>query len=205
VLGSIYFLYTSAKSELAPTEDQGVIITSIDRGAERDAAAAQLIRGRSTRSSRQHPETEHVFQLDVPGQSIAGMVFKPWDQRTQDHQPDAAAGECSRNCQQRSPALRIVAFQPPPLPGSFGLPVQFVIVTTEPFERAQRRSSQQFLQEALAERHVHLPRQRSEIDNPQSTVVIDRDKTAQLGIEDERRRQLADRRCSAAAMSIISA
>ena len=29
-----------------------------------------------------HPETDHVFQLDVPGQAIAGMVLKPWEERT---------------------------------------------------------------------------------------------------------------------------
>jgi multidrug efflux pump len=29
---------------------------------------------------------------------------------------------------------RVAAFQFPPLPGSSGLPVQFVITTTEPFE-----------------------------------------------------------------------
>jgi len=28
-----------------------------------------------------YPETDHVFQLDVAGQDISGMVLKPWDQR----------------------------------------------------------------------------------------------------------------------------
>ena len=55
----------------------------IDRRAERDAAAAPaLFARRSIEIFAEHPETEHVFQLDVPGQSIAGMVLKPWDQRT---------------------------------------------------------------------------------------------------------------------------
>ncbi len=91
------------------------------------------------------PETDHVFQLDVPGQSIAGMVLKPWDERRQtatqlqpqvQHELGQIAGS------------QIALFQPPSLPGAFGLPVQFVITTTEPFSKRLTRSSQKFLQEA---------------------------------------------------------
>ncbi len=62
----------------------------------------------------------------MPGQSIAGMVFKPWDQRaktTNALQP-VLQQELSKVA-----GVRIAAFQPPALPGSIGLPVQFVIVT----------------------------------------------------------------------------
>ena len=127
---------------------------AIDRRAQRDAAAAAALFAQVYEIFASHPETEHVFQLDVPGQSIAGMVFKPWDERaktTNELQP-VLQQELSKIA-----GVRVVAFQPPPLPGSIGLPVQFVIGTTEPFERLND-VAQQFLQEALQERHVHLPR-----------------------------------------------
>ena len=54
---------------------------------------------------------------------------------------------------------QVVAFQPPPLPGSNGLPIQFVISTTGPFEPLND-VAQKFLQEALASRPLHLPRTR---------------------------------------------
>ena len=54
---------------------------------------------------------------------------------------------------------QVVAFQPPPLPGSTGLPIQFVINTTGPFEPLND-VAQKFLQEALATGRVHLPRHR---------------------------------------------
>ena len=38
--------------------------------------------GRCIEAFASFPETAHVFQLDVPGQDISGMVMKPWDQRT---------------------------------------------------------------------------------------------------------------------------
>ena len=66
---------------------------AIDRGAECDAAAAPaLFAARCIKIFAEHPETDHVFQLDMPGQSIAGMVFKPWDQRARTHQQAAAGG-----------------------------------------------------------------------------------------------------------------
>ena len=81
VLGSIYFLFTTAKTELAPQEDEGVIITQSVAAPNSTLQQRQLYSREVYRIFDKHPETEHVFQLDVPGQSIAGMVFKPWDKR----------------------------------------------------------------------------------------------------------------------------
>jgi multidrug efflux pump len=114
----------------------------------------------------------------MPGQSIAGMVFKPWDQRvktTNELQP-VVQQELSKVA-----GVRIAAFQPPALPGSFGLPVQFVIVSTDTFERLNE-VAQAFLQQALASGMFIFLDSDLKIDNPQSNVTIDRDKTAQLGL-----------------------
>ena len=84
ILCSNYFLYISSKSELAPQEDQGIIISLIATAPTATLEQTQL-------SSRQvfeivsgYPETDHVFQLDgISGlnSGIAGMVLKPWDER----------------------------------------------------------------------------------------------------------------------------
>jgi len=179
VLGSIYFLFTTAKTELAPTEDQGIIITQSLAAPDSTLQQRQLYSRQVYKIFASHPETEHVFQLDVPGQSIAGMVFKPWDQRaktTNDIQP-VLQQELSKVA-----GVRVAAFQPPALPGSFGLPVQFVIVTTDPFARLND-VAQQFLQEALKSGMFIFLDCDLKIDNPQSDIVIDRDKTAQLGLK----------------------
>jgi multidrug efflux pump len=78
--------------------------------------------------------------------------------------------------------IRVVAFQPPPLPGSIGLPVQFVIGTTESFERLYG-IAQQFLREAQQSGNFIFLDCDLKIDNPQSNILIDRDKTAQLGLK----------------------
>jgi multidrug efflux pump len=179
VLSSIYFLWTSAKTELAPQEDQGIVITQSIAAPDATLQQRQLYSKEVYRIFAAHPETGHVFQLDVPGQSIAGMVFKPWDVRTKttnDLQPviQQEVGQIAGE--------RVVAFQPPPLPGSIGLPLQFVLVTTEPFARLND-ISQQFLQDALKSGMFIFLDCDLKVDNPQSTVTIDRDKTAQLGLK----------------------
>src|SRR6202008_221606 len=79
---SIYFLYGGAKSELAPQEDQGVVIASSTPAPNATLQQKLLYSRQIHETFVKHPETAHVFQLDVPGQSIAGMVLKPWDERT---------------------------------------------------------------------------------------------------------------------------
>jgi multidrug efflux pump len=73
------------------------------------------------------------------------------------------------------------AIQPPPLPGSRGYPVQFVLQTTEPFERLNVAAHN--FQDALKTSGKFMFTDMDlKFDEPQSTVVIDREKTAQLGL-----------------------
>ena len=83
---------------------------------------------------------------------------------------------------ERIAGAQVVAFQPPPLPGSQGLPVQFVITTTGPFDQLNE-VAQAFLQEALKSGMFIFLDTDLKIDQPQATVEIDRDKAAQLGLK----------------------
>ena len=78
--------------------------------------------------------------------------------------------------------MRTAAFQLPPLPGSQGLPVQFVITTTESFDRLNK-VAQQFLQEAEKSGMFIFLDSDLRIDSPESVVEIDRDKAAELGLK----------------------
>ncbi|MFY9288073.1 MAG: efflux RND transporter permease subunit, partial [Alphaproteobacteria bacterium] len=178
VLGSIYFLYTFSKSELAPQEDQGVII------ALQTAAPTATLQQRQMYSKKvyelftTYPETGHVFQLDVPGRSIAGMRLTAWDERkrtSNDLQPIV------QNDLGNISGVRTAVFQPPPLPGSRGLPIQFVIQTTQPFERLNE-VTQAFMGEAQKSGMFIFLDSDLKYDLPQSTVHINREKTAQFGL-----------------------
>ena len=176
VLGSIYFLYTATRASWRPQEDQGVIIAHRDPGAQRDAStSARSIRARSTRSASADPgDRPRLPARRAGGQSIAGYVLKPWDERTR------TASSLQPICSSKLAGIagaQVVAFQPPPLPGSNGLPLQFVINTTGPFEPSERRGAE-VPAGGARQRPLHLPRHRPKIDQPQATVVIDRDKAA---------------------------
>jgi len=178
VLVSIVFLFLSATNELAPTEDQGVLITASTAAPNSTLQQRQLYSKQIYGVFASHPETEHVFQLDVPGQFLAGMVFKPWDQR------DKTTNQLQPVVQQevgKIAGVRVAVFQPPALPGAFGLPVQFVLVTTDSFERLNT-VAQSFLQEAQTSGMFIFLDCDLKFDNPQSDITIDRDKTAQLGL-----------------------
>ena len=144
ILVSIYFLYGSSNSELAPQEDQGVIITMSTSAPDATLQQRLVYADQVYQKFTQHPESDHVFQLNAPGQSIAGTVLKPWDERS------LTATELQPMIQQEMnqiAGVRVAVFQPPPLPGSSGLPVQFVIGTTESFDQLNT-VTQQFMQEA---------------------------------------------------------
>jgi multidrug efflux pump len=178
VLGSIYFLWATAKDELAPQEDQGVLIMSAQAAPNSTLQQRQLYTRAVYETFVKHPETEHVFQLDIPGQTLAGMVFKPWSERKTT--TTKLLPVVQKELEQVA-GLRAAVFQPPPLPGAFGFPVQFVIQTTEPFERLNDVASA-LAQEAQKSGMFFFVDNDLRYDLPQSTIVIDRELTAQLGL-----------------------
>lgn len=178
VLSSIYWLYSNSKNELAPEEDQGVILTQSTLAPNATLQQKLLYSAEVYRRFAAHPETAGVFQLDVVGSSIAGWVLKPWDQR------EKTASVLQPIVQQEMSAVagaKIVAFQQPPLPGAMGLPIQFVIQTTDSFDRLDG-VAKAFAAEALKSGKFIFLDNDLKIDQPQTSVIIDREKTAQLGL-----------------------
>jgi multidrug efflux pump len=179
VLSSIYFLYAGAKSELAPQEDQGVVIATSTLAPDATLQQKVLYAKEVFKIMKEYPETDHVFQINSPSRVVAGMVLKPWDERSR------TSNQLQPIVQQRLndvAGARIAAFQLPPLPGSQGLPVQFVIKTTDSFNRLDE-AAQKFLKAAIDSGMFIFLDTDLKIDNPESVVEIDRDKAAQLGLK----------------------
>jgi multidrug efflux pump len=178
ILGSIYFLYASSTSELAPQEDQGVLIAVSFNNPTATVEQRQLYVSQVRKSFQGHAETDHVFQMNTPTQVISGMVLKPWGERVK------SSNALMQPVQQELNSIagaQVAVFQPPPLPGARGLPVQFVITTSEPFAKLYD-VSQQFLQAALKSGHFMFLQSDLRIDLPQVSIDVDRDMAAQLGL-----------------------
>jgi multidrug efflux pump len=179
VLSSIYFLASGAQSELAPQEDQGfmalISTTAADSTTQQhimtDRKIEDIVFG--------HKEVEHSFQFDLPGQLFSGIVMKPWDQRsiTATQLQNTLQGEMDAQIA----AQQIVGFQPPSLPGSQGLPIEFVIKTTDSFDQLYPLS-QQLLAAALKSGLFIFLQNDLRLDQPQANVTIDRAKVSELGL-----------------------
>ncbi len=179
ILGSIYFLAQGAKSELAPTEDQGAVILSATSAPDATMTQRAMWDSHMNAIVLKLPETEHTFQIDVPGTEILGAVLKPWDQRART--ANVLQTVLQKEANADDAGQQVAAFQLPPLPGSQGLPVQFVIKTTDDFTRLYP-VSQALLQAALHSGKFIFLQSDLKLDQPQANIVIDRAKAADLGL-----------------------
>jgi multidrug efflux pump len=178
VIGSIYFLYGSASSELAPQEDQGVVILMPTSAPDATLQQQQLYGDQAQGIMEKIPEADQSFQVISPIQSISGITLKPWDQRKR----DATAIQTQLQNELSSIAgQRIVAFLPPALPGAEGLPIQYVLKSTQPIATLYPQA-QKFLADAAASGLFIFVDSDLKVDAPQSVIEIDRDKAAQLGL-----------------------
>jgi multidrug efflux pump len=182
VLVSLYFLAIASKSELAPQEDQGVVIAFATMAPTATLEQTQMNSRLLFDVFHAKPETDHVFQLDgLSGlnTAIAGMVLKPWDERTRN--ANQLQAELQGDFSQIAGA-RIFAFQPPSLPGGGGgAPLQFVVDTTDSYERLNQ-VTQELQAKALASGMYIFLDNDLKLDKPQTTVEFDREKIALLGL-----------------------
>jgi multidrug efflux pump len=181
VVISLYFLFTAARTELAPDEDQGIVGNLATAAPNATLDQKQLYAKQIYDNLEPYPETRLIFQIIPPsGGFITGMVMKPWDERsrtTQKLQPLVQAEDG------KVAGVRVVAFLPPSLPGSNGaLPVGFVIGTAQPIDQLNT-VAQNFMREALGSGLFIFLDNDLKVDLPQTVVNIDHDKVADLGIK----------------------
>ncbi|HET6308734.1 MAG TPA: efflux RND transporter permease subunit, partial [Rhodopila sp.] len=178
VIGSIYYLYNSASSELAPQEDQGVVILFPTSAPDATLQQKELYDDQVQGIMAKLPEADQSFLVESPILSIAGITLKPWEKRKR------GAMEIQQQLQaelNNVAGQHIVAFQPPALPGAQGLPIQFVLKSTQPIATLYPQA-QQFLTEAAASGLFLFVDSDLKLDAPQQVIEIDRDKAAQLGL-----------------------
>ncbi len=178
VISSIYFLYGSASSELAPQEDQGVVILLPTSAPDATLQQKQLFSDQVQSILAKVPEADQTFQVESPILAIAGVTLKPWELRRRD------ATTIQRQLQgqlNNVAGQRVAAFQPPALPGAQGLPIQFVLKSTQPIA-ALYPEARQFLADAVASGLFLFIDSDLKVDAPQLVIEIDRGKAAQLGL-----------------------
>jgi multidrug efflux pump len=179
IFTSIYFLAQGAKSELAPQEDEGAVIAFMTNAPNATISESSHYDDLLNHHFLSNKNILHTFAFDLPGQDILGSVLIPWGQRTE------SATDIQNEFQNQADAMdaaqQVAFFQPPSLPGSQGLPVEFVIKTTDDFS-ALYPFSQALLTAAQKTGKFIFLQSDLKLDQPQATVDIDRSKAALLGL-----------------------
>ncbi len=182
VLVSCFFLYARSQQELAPMEDQGFVFINAT-GPQN--ATHQYMQGSARAidaALKSIPEMEAYFMINGMGtvnNLIAGMILEPWDQRERS-QMDIQPIVQEKLAQ--IPGVEAVAINFPSLPGSSGMPVEFVINTTESYAELYGYT-QELLQAAQASGLFIFVDTNLTFDQPQLRVQVNRNKAAELGID----------------------
>ena len=188
VLFSIYFMFVTSDQELAPMEDQGIALTLSTAAANTSLDQLSRYTAALMESYEELPETEQTFLFNgslgsdasISNLALSGIVLRPWSERSR------SLMELLPDLQQRAgqiAGLQSVAFGLPPMPGAGGgLPVEFVVASTdEPlvmFDVAQQLVAAAYASGLFAYADIDM-----KFDRPQTDIVINRQKAANLGID----------------------
>jgi multidrug efflux pump len=173
-------MYIMSPKELAPTEDEGVIFGILDAAADATIDQTSRFAEAVNDAYMSIPETRHTFQLTRPTFGFAGMVVAPWGERQR------TIFEILPEVQRKVaavPGVRTLPVLRPALPGGGQFPVEFVLAATA--EPAQILAFARELQAKAMQSGLFAfpPIIDVKIDQPQSEIVVDRDKTAKLGLD----------------------
>jgi len=172
-------MFMQSSSELAPTEDQGVIFGIVESSANSSLDQSSIYATEANRIFSSFEETEFTFQLTFPTSGFSGMVLKPWDERNTtvfDLMPRAQAELSSIT------GFNMFPITPPALPGGGQFPVEFVITSTDEPEDIIEFARELSGKGMAAGLFAFPPIIDTKIDKPQASLVIDRDKVADLGL-----------------------
>jgi multidrug efflux pump len=183
--GGSVWLFSTTKSELAPMEDRGVIMTSVNApdGAtlEYTARYMQAIE----RIGMGYPEMDRVFVLSGNPSVSQGLAFlraTDWEER------DRSTLEIARDLQPKLGGLAGVsafAITPPSLGQRFReRPINYVIVTNDSYENLSR-VSQAFVAEMGKNPGFTTIDTDLRLNKPEIYMEVDRDRAADAGVSVE--------------------
>ena len=172
-------LFIMSPVELAPTEDQGVIFGILDASGDSTLDQTSHYAAAANRVFLSVPETDFTFQITFPTSGFGGMVTKPWDQR------ERTIFRILPEVQEKLraiPGIQMFPVLPQALPGGGQFPVEFILASTAEPEQILQFAQQIQLKAIQSGLFAFPPIIDVKIDKPQSEIIIDRDKVADLGL-----------------------
>jgi multidrug efflux pump len=176
LLGVPFFMFSMR--ELAPKEDQGVILGIVN--ASPNSTIEQTARYTEAVNAvfETIPENLHTFQLTQPFTGFGGMGLVEWSKRHRT--AEQIVGEVFMKTS-RIGGIQVIATTPEPLPGGSQFPIEFVINSTaEPREIVDYAN--QLVGAAFGSHKFMFADTDLKYDNPRTEIVFDRDKVAFQGL-----------------------
>ncbi|MBC7996097.1 MAG: efflux RND transporter permease subunit, partial [Rhizobacter sp.] len=177
-----WWLFSTAKSELAPLEDRGVILTSVNApdGSTLDYTSRYL---RAIEDiGKDYPEFDRVFVVagnPSVSQGTAIMRTVDWDLR------DRSTLQLARELQPRFaglPGVSAFPVTPPSLGQGFReRPINYVIVTSDSYDNMSK-AVQQFLGEMAKNPGFVQPDTDLRLNKPEIFLEVDRDRASDAGV-----------------------
>jgi multidrug efflux pump len=182
VLSSIYFMVMFSQNELAPTEDQGILLF---QGTAPQTATLEYLQKYGAEMQERfetipgYDETFMLLGVTSPNAVFGGFKMEPWSEReiTQFEVQPQLQRELSKVT-----GLRTAVFPIPSLPGSSGgLPLQFVITTGNDYEQLNSVADE-LLGKAMQSGNFMFLQKSIDFDRPVTRIHVDRDRVADLGL-----------------------
>ncbi|RTF80510.1 multidrug efflux protein, partial [Serratia marcescens] len=182
VMISLPLLYLMPQRELAPTEDQAIVLTAIKAPQQANLNYVERFAYKLDEVYNRMPETESRWIIngsDGTASGIGGINLTLWQAR----QRSASAVQADlQRAVNDVEGTSIFAFQLPALPGSTGgLPVQMVLRTPQDYPQLYR-TLEEVKQNARNSGLFMVVDSDLDYNNPLAEVHIDRAKANSLGI-----------------------
>lgn len=182
VLLSCAFMAMTSQKELAPQEDQGFVLSFATAPSYANLNYVETYTNEINKAYPGISAIDHYFTFNgFPSRNsgISAVVLKPWNQRTQSQMQ--VQQELQAKLSQVT-GLQIYAAQMPSIPGTpMGLPLQFVITTTNDYQELYD-VSQNILQKMFSSGLFMFAMSDLAYDKPEVQVDIDRSKAAAIGV-----------------------
>ncbi|MET6757328.1 efflux RND transporter permease subunit [Pseudoalteromonas sp. NCIMB_1079] len=184
VLAAIVILFNGTAKELAPTEDQGVVIVVSQGPKYAGAGYTALYAAQVEKIFQSIPEYVVSF-MDVGGDAggqnnmMGGAILKDWSERSR------SATDIQNEIQVAGAGiegLTVTAVQLPPLPGSSGgLPVQMVLRSPDDFKTLYE-TAEQVKAAAYASGLFLYVQNNLAYDSQQANITINSAKASEMGV-----------------------
>jgi multidrug efflux pump len=173
-------LYMFSAKELAPTEDEGGLFFVLQAAPDASLDASRRATTEVAKRLQAIPERNFVWRLLLsPSSGFGGMQTVKWDQRkrtTAQILPEAF-GIVSQVA-----GVRAIPVLPPPLPGAGQFDVELIVTSNDPPERMAEVAGQ-LVGAAFGSGKFLYADTDLKIDLPQTRIVIDREKVADIGLD----------------------